>query len=105
MSDDLDDQLRGALRAVDPGEQFAQRVLSRVTNEPRHATRSIPTGLRWLSAGLAASLLLSILVVHESRARHEQQGLDARNQLIEALRVTGEKLDLAYRVVNDSASG
>jgi hypothetical protein len=35
--------------------------------------------------------------------RHEQQGLEARKELLEALRVTGAKLDLAYRVVNDDA--
>jgi hypothetical protein len=37
--------------------------------------------------------------MHEER----QQGLEARAQLLEALRVTGEKLDLAYRVVNDES--
>jgi sensor domain CHASE-containing protein len=55
---------------------------------------------RWLPVALAASLILTVVVIHEHRKR--EQGLQARQQLIEALRVTGEKLDLAYRAVNAS---
>jgi hypothetical protein len=32
--------------------------------------------------------------------RREQEGLEARRQLLEALQLTGEKLDLAYQAVN-----
>ena len=54
----------------------------------------------WWPVALAASVVLTLLVVHDWQARREQQGLEARQQLIEALRLTGEKLDIAYRVVN-----
>jgi hypothetical protein len=54
-----------------------------------------------LSGAIAASIVLGFLITHEWQARRERQGLEARSQLLEALRVTGEKLDLAYRVVND----
>jgi hypothetical protein len=104
MSNDPDDPLRRALRPVDPGEEFAQRVMSRIANDSARSRRWLPVGFRWLSAALAASVVLGFLIIiHASQVRREQQGLEARKQLIEALRVTGEKLDLAYRIVNDKA--
>jgi predicted nucleic acid-binding protein len=51
-------------------------------------------------AALAASVVLSIVVVHEWQLARREKGLEARRQLIEALRMTGEKLDLAYQIVN-----
>jgi hypothetical protein len=45
--------------------------------------------------------VLTLIVVHDWQTRREQQGLEARRQLIEALRLTGEKLDIAYQVVNE----
>jgi hypothetical protein len=50
-----------------------------------------------------AAVVLGVLIAHDWQLRRAQRGLDARKQLIEALRVTGEKLDLAYRAVNDDA--
>jgi hypothetical protein len=102
MNNDLDGRLRKALRPVDPGEQFTQGLLTRLANEP---ARSPPRFvlrpmLRWISAGLAASLLLGVLVAHEWQVR-QIKGLAARQQLLEALRVTRDKLDIAYRAVND----
>jgi negative regulator of sigma E activity len=103
MNDDLDGRLRRALRPVDPGEQFTQRVLTRIANEPARSTRQISrTLMRWASAALAASLILVVLATHSWQARRTQQGLEARQQLLEALRVTSDKLDIAYRAVNDN---
>jgi hypothetical protein len=102
MSKDFEDQLRGALRPIDPGAGFAQRVLSRIEREPR--SPRIPSArFRWLAAAFAASVVLGVVVIHERQLHREQEGLGARKQLIEALRVTGEKLDLAYRVVNSES--
>ena len=102
MSKDFEDQLRDALRPIDPDAGFAQRVMSRIENEP-HSPRAPSAGFRWLAAALAASLVLGVAVIHERQLRREQEGLGARKQLIEALRVTGEKLDLAYQVVNSES--
>jgi hypothetical protein len=109
MSNDLDSQLRGALRSVDPGEEFAQRLAARIANDSIPTLRSLPAGLRWVgprraAAALAASAVLAVFFIHQWHARRESQGLEARRQLIEALQVTGNKLDLAYRVVNDQAA-
>jgi hypothetical protein len=100
MSKDFEDQLRAAMRRVDPEPDFARRVMARVQSEPR---RSLATRLRWPMAALAASVLFGVVVVHEWQVQREREGLEARKQLIEALRVTGEKLDLAYRVVNSES--
>jgi hypothetical protein len=105
MSNHLDDQLRNALRPVDPGEEFTQHVVQRLAHDKRRSRWSTPAGLQWLSAALAAAVVLGFLTAHAWQVRREQQGLEARKQLLEALRVTGEKLDLAYRVVNDEAHG
>jgi uncharacterized protein HemX len=104
MSNDLDDDLRAALRPVDPGERFTQSVLARVAAESTRSTRgprSHTTTLRWASVALAISLVMGILVTHQWQVRRTQRGLEARQELIQALQLTGEKLDLAYRVVND----
>jgi hypothetical protein len=37
------------------------------------------------------------------RTRQEEAGLAARDQVMEALRVTSDKLDLAYQIVNSPA--
>ncbi len=100
MSEELDKQLRDALRPVDPGEQFAHGVLSRVASDPvPHRGR---VSWRWQWAAALAVVVLGTLGVYQWQLRRAQ-GLEARRQLIEALQVTGEKLDLADRAVNGSA--
>jgi hypothetical protein len=101
-NDDLERRLSGALKAVDPGGEFAAAVLARVAAEPAHAARPPRGGAvaGWLAFGLAASVIVAVLLAHEWQARRLERGQEARRQLIEALRVTDEKLNLAYRVVN-----
>ena len=113
MSNDFDDSLRAALRPVDPGKTFTQNVMSRIASEPTQAipTRRVPLparmpamAYRWLAAAAVASVALGGLFAHQWQVRRTQQGLKARQDLIEALRVTGEKLDLVYHVVHDQES-
>jgi hypothetical protein len=102
MSKDLEQQLREALRPVDPEEGFEQRVMARVAQERSRARTKVT---RWVSVALAASaVFVAVLGAHEWQVRREQEGLEARKQLLEALRVTGEKLDVAYQAVNREAS-
>jgi hypothetical protein len=109
MSDFLESELQRALRPEDPGDDFTRKVMARVRSQtaapqPRRA----PLGHRvvqWLPAALAASLLAAIIVKHERiEERTVQDGLRAREQLLQALRVTSEKLDLAYEVVRDDTT-
>jgi len=123
MSNELNDRLRAALRPVDPGERFARGVLARIASDPvlrptlrpvrdRNAVEEVPRspngatwgnlGLPWLSAtALATCAALLLMIAHQHKAQHAAAGLEARRQVMEALRVTSEKLDLAYRVVKD----
>lgn len=105
MSDELDDLLRKALRPVDPGEGLTQQVMLRLASQPKAATR--PYSFRdtafhgsWLA--IAASLVLALILAHQWQVQRTQQGLQARRQLIEALRITDQKLALACRAMNDS---
>lgn len=97
--DDLENGLRNALKPVDPDEGFAERVLARVRAENAPPVRWRQIRFPRFTA-LAASVVAAVLLVHSWQARQERRGLEARQQLIEALRVTGEKLDIAYRSVN-----
>jgi hypothetical protein len=45
-------------------------------------------------------LLIAAVGISQWQEHREQQGLEARRQLLEALRVTGEKLDMTYEAVN-----
>jgi len=106
MSNELNDRLRAALRPVDPGESFTQGVLARIASEPERAPmwahRAVRVReLRRLSGVLLVVVATGFLVAHQWRAQHVQQGREARQQVLEALRVTSEKLDLAYRAVKD----
>jgi hypothetical protein len=101
MSKDFEQQLREALRPVDPDEGFDQRVMARIAREGSRRRTNVT---RWVSVALAASVVFAaVLGTHEWQVRREQEGLEARKQLLEALRLTGEKLDLAYQAVNREA--
>ena len=105
---ELERDLKKALAPVDPGDRFTQAVMARVRAQPQSAVeppRQRPRVLQWLPAALAASLLMTIVMKHDERRTQElDEGLRARDELIAALRVTSEKLDLAYQVVqNESA--
>ena len=100
MSDEIEDELRRALRPVDPDEGFADRVIARVRTQPAAPSRWRQNRFRYFGAALAVSAVLGVVLIHLWQIQRERRGLQARQQLIEALRVTGEKLDIAYRGVN-----
>jgi hypothetical protein len=105
MSDEFEDRLREALRPVDPEEGFAERVMSRIDTAPARARRRwLPPRFRGLPAALAASALLGVVLIYAWQVDRERRGLEARRQLLEALHITGEKLDAAYRGVRRESS-
>jgi hypothetical protein len=105
---ELEDSLRAALRPVDPGEAFTRAVMSRLaTQESRHSRLPFmpsPGAWRWLTGAAAASVIAGILTLHAVHVRRVEQGLQARQQLIQALRLTRDKLDYARRRVNDATA-
>jgi hypothetical protein len=112
MNEDLDSRLRAALRPVAPNDEFTRSVIAQVTAD--QASRAHAHGARarkpkvsawWLSATMAASLLIAAGIQHQLHERRETaRGLEARREVIEALRVTSQKLDLAYEVIKSQSS-
>lgn len=109
MNEDLENKLQKALRPVDPGEDFTARVMARVADAgasekplAKHPALKVSRFV-WLPAALAACLVLVVAVTHIRQQRQEEAGLAARDKVMEALRVTSEKLDLAYEIVNRPA--
>jgi len=93
----FDDQLKDALRRVEAPEGFADRVLARARQLPEPAPRrSLSDWFRLpgLQLALAASLCLTVGVgVHLHRLEQERlQGEAAKQQLLQALHITGSKL-------------
>ncbi len=110
MSEDIESQMRAALRAVAPREEFSQKLVANVTSQlpgrasRRGAARWQPLAW-WFSASLAASLVLAVGVhQHLQQQRLQQSGLEARREVMEALRVTSQKLNLAYEAVKSQST-
>jgi hypothetical protein len=109
MSNDIESRMRAALRPVAPSEEFSQKLLTGVALE-RPKLRRFGAGRRqplawWLTAGLAASLVLAVSVQQRlQQQRVQQSGLEARREVVEALRMTSQKLNLAYEAVKSQSS-
>ena len=112
MSEDLESRLRAALTPVAPRPEFTRNLIARLTADK--GTEADTRGRRrpgpkaaawWLSAGIAASLLIAAGVQHHLQERREtERGLEARREVIEALRMTSEKLNLAYEAIKSQSS-
>lgn len=107
----FDDELRRAMRPVDPGPEFTARVLAAVNAQPPAlAERGLaPRAYRrqwarrsWMWPALAASLVGAVVGARYFEVKREtERGLEARTQLMQALRVTSEKLAVAREVIDD----
>jgi hypothetical protein len=111
--DDLESQLRAALRPIAPSASFEKKLIACVTNDPRRAQPMAKrlggagwhSRTRWLSLAAAACLLVGVGLQGRMQLRREREnGLEARRQVVEALRVTSQKLDLAYEIVKSQSS-
>jgi hypothetical protein len=109
MSKDIESEMRAALRPVAPSEEFAQRLVANVTSQRPAKARRLAVGWRplawWFSASLAATVILAVGVhQHLQQKRLQQSGLEARREVMEALRVTSQKLNLAYEAVKSQST-
>jgi hypothetical protein len=110
FANDLERELRRRLAPVDAPEGFTERLMRALPAErkptvvaftPRAAR---PSARQFgMPAALAASLLVAVFSgVHwanERARREEQMGIAASKELMQALRVTSQKLDIAYQAV------
>ena len=111
---DVEDKLRRALRPIDPPEGFAERVMralpAREPPAPVVVLATVPRTPRisaWrrfsTPVTLAASLVVAVLVGKQIAIEHEKrEGLAASRELMQALRVTSQKLDVAYQAVQST---
>jgi hypothetical protein len=117
MKKDLETELREALRPVAPSDDFTRRLIAQVEAkakakaEARAAGAVTPAARRsryqplWWASGLAATLLIAFGVQqHEREQRELANGLEARRQVLQALQLTSQKLDLAYEAVKSQSS-
>jgi len=117
---DVEAELRRALRPVEPPPGFAERVMRALpTQRPMAAVTPLPiarptppvNAWRRLSTpvALAASLVVAVLLgqhlAFERAQREQRAGLEASRELMQALRVTSQKLDAAYQAVQSAPAG
>jgi type II secretory pathway component PulM len=110
----FEQELTQAMRAVDPPEGFAERVMRSVgiAETPRAKVVEMPRRRRmvWASGAIAAAVLAGVFVGQDIHARHQreqaelarqqaelarQQAEAARQQFEAGIRITDETLDRA----------
>ena len=108
---DIERALERAMEAADPGPAFAGRVIAAIKGDAAVGPRAVvtPTGR---SAGavvwrtllpLAATVALTIGGMQWRAARIEDaRARAAHAQLVQALRLTGEKLNVVHRAIERS---
>ena len=106
---DIDRALERAMEAEDPGPAFAGRVIAAITGDAaaaRPGTASTRTGhpVVWRALlPLAATVALTVAGVQWQAARAEDaRARAAHEQLLQALRLTGEKLNDVHRAIERS---
>ena len=101
MNDHLEDDLRSALRHREPPAGFAERVLARAEGRGVQTIRRRPThGWTWAAASLAACLTLGLGLMEYRRGQETKaRGLEAKQELMQAMRITGSKLRIAQEKV------
>jgi hypothetical protein len=103
----FEDELRRALRPVEPPDGFEERVRARIAERqpagPVRDARSRLPGMRgWLAA--AASLVaLSAGTWYYERRQADDEGVRAARDVQVALQIASEKLSIVERRVNRSA--
>ena len=99
---DLEKQLRNALRRCDPPTGFVDRVMAHIPEAGiQNPTRSHGTSWNWLKLRWAAIPAMAALLIfgfwyrgYEQR-QQEKEAMVAKQQVMLALRVTGSKLRMA----------
>jgi hypothetical protein len=111
ITNDFERELRRRLRPVDAPAGFTEKLMAALPPERKPTVVAFtPRAARpaarqfGMPAALAASLLVAVLggvyVANKRAFIEEQKGIAASEQLMQALRVTSQKLDLAYEAVN-----
>jgi len=99
---DLEKQLRSAMRRCDPPAGFAERVMAHLDQDADRDSQRQPASwswwmkLRWaVIPALAAILVFGFWFRGYEQRRQEKEALAAKQQVMLALRITGNKLRMA----------
>lgn len=95
----LERDLKRALHRESPAPGFAGRVLDRIEREER---RRKPVWWRAIAASVTLTAILGGWAAHEVRERRE--GERAKEQLLQAMRIAGEKVHYAQQEVRGIGS-
>lgn len=104
---ELEDQLRDALRRKTPPPGFTDRVVSRV--EADRPTRTLATGrsafMRWAAAAALVAALGGTIEYRKIREERERaRGEAAKEQVMQALRIAGSKLQVVQARIKEIGS-
>jgi len=95
----LENDLKRTMRRQQPDAGFAARVLERVTADERERAAHEPRR-RWWSAAAASMALVALLGGYTAhRVQEHRRGVEAREQLLTAMRIAGEKVHYAQQEV------
>ena len=98
---DLEKQLRSALRLCDPPAGFAERLMAHVDRDAdpdsqrKTASWNWWLKLRWAAIPALAAILVFGFWFRGYEQRQEKEALAAKQQIMLALRITGSKLRMA----------
>jgi hypothetical protein len=87
---DIERELREALQRRQPPAGFGQRVAERAERAQRNRQRR----WQWIPTAVVAGLLMSVGGAYWQRQRQAEQ---TKDQLMQALQITGQKLTLVER--------
>ena len=106
----LEDALRNALRREDAPEGFALKVLARAEHQNSAAQEAQRASwlsifsqplVRWAAVAAVTICLVVGGIYYRNLQRHRAEGEAAKQQLMLALRIAGNKLQLAKEKVNE----
>ena len=92
----FEDELRSAMRRKEPSPDFTAQVLARAWAAP--GRRAPQPWVRWV-AGLAAALVLAVLLGAGGLEYRRHEGQRAKAQVLLAVRIAGGKLNKAQKKV------
>ena len=93
----FEQELAQAMRAVDPPEGFAERVMVRAQSPaPAEAkvVRTQPRARRWIGGAIAAALLVGVYTGEQAHQRRQREkAIRAEQQFDEGMRITDATLE------------
>lgn len=101
----IEDDLKRTLQREAPPAGFASRVLQRIERDETTDPHTAPRRRRWWRTVAASLTLTGILGAWGAREIHERrEGERAKEEVLLALRIAGEKVRYAQHEVRDIGS-